>query len=89
MALQVRKDHQMEGVFAISGKWLFDPFREKTTENVLIIVEDGRILEVGKGDIAHNPKNATLVDLGDCIVLPGLTDSHVHISMGGEKDFIL
>ena len=43
-----------------------------------IVVADGRISEVRDG-YAPPPAGATLVDLSDRFVLPGLIDSHVHL----------
>ncbi len=44
-----------------------------------IIVEDGRIVSVEDGH-APIPDGADLVDLTDHTVLPGLIDSHVHLT---------
>src|SRR3546814_7052366 len=44
-----------------------------------IIVEDGRILSIADGHQAAGP-GATLIDLKDKYVLPGLIDSHVHLT---------
>ena len=44
-----------------------------------IIVDNGRILEVRAGHVPA-PAGATAIDLGDRTVLPGLIDSHVHLS---------
>ncbi|HVM22300.1 MAG TPA: amidohydrolase family protein [Sphingomicrobium sp.] len=43
-----------------------------------VIVENGRVARVEPGFIAP-PAGATLVDLKDRFVLPGLIDSHVHL----------
>ncbi len=44
-----------------------------------IIVEDGRIVSVADGH-AQVPEGAELIDLSDKTVLPGLIDSHVHLT---------
>lgn len=51
-----------------------------------IVVDNGRIVEVRDG-FAAPPAGAALVDLGNKTVLPGLIDSHVHLSSdrGGEQ----
>ena len=51
-----------------------------------IIVDNGRILEVRDGHIPA-PAGATAIELGDKTVLPGLIDSHVHLTSdrGGEQ----
>ena len=54
-----------------------------------IVVDGGRILEVRAG-LAAPPAGTQLVDLSSRTVLPGLIDSHVHLSSdrGGEAGLI-
>ena len=54
-----------------------------------IIVDNGRIVEVRDG-FAEAPATARVVDLRDKYVLPGLIDSHVHLSSdrGGEAGLV-
>jgi imidazolonepropionase-like amidohydrolase len=40
-------------------------------------VEGGRIVESGAA--VSRPPNAEIIDLGDCTLLPGLIDAHVHL----------
>ncbi|HEX8381982.1 MAG TPA: amidohydrolase family protein [Sphingomonas sp.] len=47
-----------------------------------IVVRDGKIVEVRDGHVAP-PAGATLVDLRDRYVLPGLIDMHVHLYSTG------
>ena len=51
-----------------------------------IIVENGKIVKVinGSKEIPEEfkAKMAKVVDAGDCILMPGLIDSHVHVSLG-------
>src|ERR1044071_2965851 len=51
-----------------------------------IIVDNGRIVEVRDGHVPP-PAGATAIDLRDRTVLPGLIDSHVHLTSdrGGEQ----
>jgi imidazolonepropionase-like amidohydrolase len=51
-----------------------------------IIVDNGRIVSVQQGRTAA-PGGATVIELGDKMVLPGLIDTHVHLSSdrGGEQ----
>jgi imidazolonepropionase-like amidohydrolase len=52
-----------------------------------VIVDQGRIVAVQDGHVAPAEPNAAVVDLKDKTVLPGLIDSHVHLSSdrGGEQ----
>jgi imidazolonepropionase-like amidohydrolase len=54
-----------------------------------IVVDNGRIVEVREG-YASPPAGIQLLDLKDKYVLPGLIDSHVHLSSdrGGEAGLI-
>ena len=52
-----------------------------------IIVDQGRIVAVRDGHVVPSEANAAIVNLTDKTVLPGLIDSHVHLSSdrGGEQ----
>ena len=54
-----------------------------------IIIENGRVVEVRDG-FAEPPAATRVVDLKDKYVLPGLIDSHVHLSSdrGGEAELV-
>ena len=45
-----------------------------------IVVENGRIVAVRDGIVAPDRADATLIDLSGQTVLPGLIDSHVHLT---------
>ncbi|MEO1787134.1 MAG: amidohydrolase family protein [Pseudomonadota bacterium] len=59
-----------------AGHLMAVPGEGYATEQTLVI-EDGRIVQVMAG--YQTPEGATVVDLKDAYVLPGLIDSHVHI----------
>ena len=52
-----------------------------------IVVDNGRIVAVRDGHVAPTEPGATVIDLREKTVLPGLIDSHVHLSSdrGGEQ----
>jgi imidazolonepropionase-like amidohydrolase len=52
--------------------------------NQVIIVRDNRIDSVSDASTARIPASATVVDLSQATVLPGLIDSHTHIFLQGE-----
>ena len=68
-------------VMAVPGKPILGPST--------IVVDGDRIVSVQSGHIAP-PAGATLVDLRDKMVLPGLIDSHVHLASdrGGEAGLL-
>jgi imidazolonepropionase-like amidohydrolase len=57
---------------------LFDARSGKMLDNQIIIVENGKIKEVG-ANLKFN-KTDKIIDLSDSYVLPGLMDCHVHIT---------
>ncbi|MGS1016260.1 amidohydrolase family protein [Allosphingosinicella humi] len=68
-----------EGMTVIHAGALLDRPGKAPRGNATIVVKDGRIVSVADG-FAAVPAGATLIDLKDRFVLPGLIDSHVHLS---------
>ena len=68
-----------------AGQLLSVPGKSPST-NMTIIVEDGRITGVQEGFVAA--EDATVIDLSDKFVLPGLMDMHVHLQgqLGPDND---
>jgi len=62
---------------------MIDVENGKVLKDRVIVVEDGLISAIGSRatlDEIDVPDNATLIDLSDMTVLPGLSDSHVHLT---------
>lgn len=57
----------------IKGKYVFDG--EKLLNDNEIAIEDGLIVEIGKG-----LRGDHTLDLGDSFIMPGMTDAHIHIT---------
>lgn len=51
--------------------------------NAAVIVENDRIVFAGEADAAAQEPDDTVIDLGDASILPGLIDTHVHITNDG------
>jgi imidazolonepropionase-like amidohydrolase len=69
---------QPKPVTVIKAGTLIDTQAGRAVQNQVIVIEGDRITKVGAGlDI---PKDATVIDLSNAVVLPGLIDSHVHIT---------
>jgi imidazolonepropionase-like amidohydrolase len=67
-------------VTAVRAGRLIDPDSGTVLSNQVILIKDGRIQAVG-GALAL-PANATVIDLSDKTVLPGLIDCHTHVADG-------
>jgi len=67
-------------VTAIRAGRLLDVAAEKVRENVVVVVEAGKIREIG----TSVPAGATLVDLSGQTLLPGLIDAHTHVLLQGD-----
>ena len=62
----------------IKAGHLFDSRTGKVIDDQVIIVKDGRIVQVGPN--LKSAPNDTVIDLSNSWVLPGLMDCHVHIT---------
>ncbi len=65
--------------------WLFTSESDQAQKDMEIIIEDNRIVSVGK--IGHcDEKDMEVIDLRDKFVMPGLIDAHTHIVLSGPMD---
>jgi len=62
-------------LLAVPGK---PPVKNRT-----LVIQDGKIIDVKRGFVAPEKiaQDATLIDLSDSFVMPGLMDMHVHLQM--------
>jgi imidazolonepropionase-like amidohydrolase len=75
----------MGQVTVVRAGRLVDPDSGTVLTNQAVIIRDGKIQAVG-GALAV-PANATVIDLSDKTVLPGLIDCHTHVADGhGDGD---
>jgi imidazolonepropionase-like amidohydrolase len=68
----------------IKAAHLIEPRTGKRIDNAVIVVDGEKILSVTSGGAL--PAGATVIDLGDATVLPGLIDVHTHLS-GESHDY--
>ena len=72
-------------IIAIQAGRLIDGSSDRSVENVTVLVDQNRIVSIGK-DLAV-PANATVIDLRNGTVLPGFIDAHTHIMSAGGEDY--
>ena len=63
---------------------LVDPETATVVSNQVILVQDGRIREVGAN--VTIPAGATVIDLSKLTVVPGLVDAHNHLALTYKDD---
>ena len=69
-----------DDVTLIKAGKLVDTERGRVLSNQDILVRDERIAAVGRRGSLDVPEDAEVIDLSDMTVLPGLSDSHVHLT---------
>jgi imidazolonepropionase-like amidohydrolase len=72
-------------ITAIKAGKLVDPESGTTSTNQIIVVEGAKIKAVG-GNVAV-PAGATVIDLSNSTVLPGLFDAHTHLCLTTNKQW--
>jgi imidazolonepropionase-like amidohydrolase len=68
---------------AVKAARLIDGKSDKVLSPAVVLIEDGRIVEVGTA--LAIPAGAQVVDLGTATLLPGLIDAHVHLTFVPEN----
>jgi imidazolonepropionase-like amidohydrolase len=72
-------------VTIIRAGTLIDGKSEKARRDQVIVIRGNRIESVSDAASAKTPAAATVIDLSQQTVLPGLIDSHTHIFLQGEE----
>ena len=71
-------------VIAIRAGRMFDSRSGTMLANQVVIVRGDRIADVGSG--LAIPAGASVIDLSNATVMPGMIDAHVHVNTGGDTE---
>jgi enamidase len=80
IAITAHSKAQMSRPLALVGATVIDGTGAPALSNAVIIIENGRIRQIGRRSQVTIPDGVERTDLTGLTVLPGLIDSHVHIS---------
>jgi len=69
---------------AINADALLDPESGEVTRDAVVVIEDGRVTELGPRRSVQAPRDADGIDAAGLTLLPGLIDCHVHLTALGE-----
>ena len=73
------------GTFHVLTGWLIDGTGGPIQRQAVLEISRGIIISI-KGPESRYMKAKDTIDLSHCTLLPGLVDSHVHLSISGEQD---
>src|SRR5262245_38103902 len=71
------------GVMAVRAARLFDSKAGTILSNQTVIIRGDRITEMGPS--VQVPAGATVIDLGNATLMPGMIDTHLHIMPQTEQ----
>ena len=67
-----------DGPYALTNANLFDGINDAITENVTVLVRDGKIEKI-LTDGSNVPRDYTLIDVEGNFLMPGMIDVHTHL----------
>jgi imidazolonepropionase-like amidohydrolase len=73
-------EKNLEKTTLIKGARLIDGLGGEVLKNAVVIIEKGRIKEVGTEGKIPLRADADVIDMGNCTLMPGLLDIHLHCS---------
>jgi len=70
---------QQSGPLVLRGGRLIDGTGKAPMENSVVLVEDGKIVRVGREGEVAVPRQAEVIDVSGKTIIPGLVDGHIHL----------
>src|SRR5215831_18278125 len=83
LASIVAAQQQQSGITVIQGATVITGSGSPSIRNASIVIDAGRIRDIGPRNEVRVPGNAQTVDARGKWVVPGLIDAHVHFSQSG------
>ncbi|MCY4498610.1 MAG: amidohydrolase family protein [Rhodospirillaceae bacterium] len=77
----------MPETLILKGGLLIDGNGGEPVSDPEILIEEGRITGVGRKGGNGRAGGARVIDCGDCILMPGMMDLHVHLSSANDGDY--
>src|SRR5258708_14780438 len=81
--LTVSALYAQTGVYVLKAARMFDGKSDRPVEPGIVVVSGNKIESVG----GAAPAGATVVDLGDAPLLPGVIDPHPHLTFDFDPDY--
>lgn len=78
----------INGMLVLSGVDLVDVIHKELQRDMSILIKDGKIAEIGKRGTVRIPVDAKVLKLPGKTVIPGLIDSHLHMTQSGVDDYM-
>jgi imidazolonepropionase-like amidohydrolase len=79
----VGAQQRQSGITVIQGATIITATGNPTIRNGAIVIENGRIRDIGPRNEVRVPNNAQTIDARGKWIIPGLIDAHVHFSQSG------
>ena len=74
---------------AIVGSTIIDGTGSEPVTNGTILIRDGKIVEVGPAGSVVVPPDASPIDATGKFTMPGIIDSHVHVSPNQDRKSVV
>ncbi len=67
---------------------VINPAEDKVLGKGRLVIEKGKIKDVGSAGEVSIPENSEVIDVKGCTILPGLIDAHIHFTGFRSGDYI-
>ena len=74
-----QEEGQEKSIKAFTGGRIIDGTGQAPIENGVLLIEEGRIVEVGSQNEVEIPEHAETIDISGKTVIPGLINTHGHV----------